>query len=232
MDGLKKLLGEDLFKQVSEKLGDNKVYLQSELGKDWIPKTEFNKESEKRQEAEKRIEDLNGQLGTQKSEFEKQIKETQSKIKELEPLAEANTELSERLKTVQAESEQKVTEFNEQLEKTKQESEKAIKEAQFNSKVRDKIRASGAMKDTQLNAVLANIDIEKVSDDDSLTGLGEQIDALKQDASWMFGEIKIDGNPPAKPEPPKGEISVDDIKNMSAQEIIDYGVDKVQAALQ
>lgn len=230
MDNFKKAVGEEVFNLVVGKLGkDAKVYLQADLDGSWIPKNVFDERIEKLKETEK---SLNEQLTAQKDEYEKQIKDTQKKISELEPLATTNTELSEKLKAVQAESAAKVQEYDEKLKTQKEEAEKTINETMFNSKVRDKVRASGAMKDSQLNAVLANIDLSKVSNDEKLTGLSEQIDGLKVSDPSFFGETKIIGDPPPKAGPLDSEISFESLRTMSAEDILKVGVDKANAAAQ
>lgn len=229
---LKEKLGDELFKQVKEKLGDTKVYLQSELGEDWIPKEKFNKELQKRQDAEKQIEDLKTQNSEQKTEYEKQIKEMQNGVKNLEKLTTDNEELNKQLTELREQSERTTAEYSEKLKKAEEDANNAIKETKFNSRIRDKIRSEGALKDSQLKAVLANIDIAKVSDDESLTGLTEQITGLKTSDPSFFGEVTISGDPPPAPPPPSGELSVDQIKKMTTEQILDYGVDKINAAVQ
>jgi len=231
MDSFKKKIGEELYKQIIEKLGkDEKVYLKEDLDGAFVPKDEFNKRIEKLKDAETQVESLNEQLKTQKAEYEKQIKDTSKKIADLEPLAQTNTELSEKLKTVQEESAAKVKEYDDKLKAQMEEAEQKIKQTKFSSRVRDFVRSQGAMKDSQLNAVLANVDLEKVADDETLTGLKDQVNALKESDPNFFGETKVISDAPVKPSPSDpNNLSIDDIKNMSADEIVRIGVDKVNA---
>jgi len=145
-------------------------------------------------------------------------------------LAQTNTELAEKLKTVQDESAAKVKEYDEQIKAEREKAEQQIKETKFNSRVKDFVRSQGALKDSQLNAVLANVDLSKVTDDETLTGLKDQVETLKTSDPNFFGETKVLGDPPEKPTPDDpSNLTIDDIKNMSAEQIMAVGVDKVNA---
>ena len=233
MEAFKKALGDDaLYKQVIEKLGkDSKIYLQSDLDGSWIPKDVFNKESQKRKDAELVIDELKSQATEQKVEFEKQIKETQDSLKKLEPLAETNEKLKTELQTVRENSEKQISEYSENLKKTQEESERKIAETKFDGRIRDFIRSQGAMKDSQLNAVLANIDRSKVTNDETLTGLGDQVSGLKTTDPNFFGEIVITSDTPPATPPPTGQLSVDQLKNMSVEDIM-QDLDAANAAVQ
>jgi hypothetical protein len=72
MDWLKELLGEELYKQVTEKLGDKKLLLNDG---NYIPKEKFNQVNE-----EKKL------LSEQVAEYKKQIEETTTLLKDNEGL--------------------------------------------------------------------------------------------------------------------------------------------------
>lgn len=81
MPDLKELLGEELFNQVSGKLGDHKIAVVSDGN--WIPKTKFDEANEARKKAEADIGERDKQLGVLQKAAEgnealqKQIKELQ-----------------------------------------------------------------------------------------------------------------------------------------------------------
>lgn len=77
---LKEILGEELFAQVSEKLGDKKVMVDDG---NFIPKSRFNEVNEAKKELEKQISDRDKQLkdlsknNTDNEELSKQIEQLQ-----------------------------------------------------------------------------------------------------------------------------------------------------------
>lgn len=95
---LKELLGEELFKQVEEKLGDKKIDIVND-GR-WIPKDKFDDVNIEKNEYKGQIDDLNKELGKLKKqvkdddEVTKKIgeleKEIENKEKEMESLRKTN----------------------------------------------------------------------------------------------------------------------------------------------
>ena len=84
MEWLKKLLGDDLYKQVTEKLGDTKVM--QDDGK-MVPKSRLD------------------EVITQRDTYKGQIDETSKKITDLEKAAAGNTELLGQIDTLKADKE-------------------------------------------------------------------------------------------------------------------------------
>lgn len=78
---LKELLGEDLYKQVMEKVGDNKIAIVSDGN--WFPKEKFNEVNESNKELKKQLTDRDTQL------------------EELKTKATGNEELQNTIKTLQ-----------------------------------------------------------------------------------------------------------------------------------
>lgn len=81
MDELKKLLGEELFKQVEEKLGDKKIDIVSDG--QWIPKQKFDDVNKEKNGYKEQIETLNTELGKLKKAADDN-KDIQEKIEKLE----------------------------------------------------------------------------------------------------------------------------------------------------
>jgi hypothetical protein len=99
MDKLKELLGEELFKQVSEKLGDNKfVFGEAEQ---FIPKSRFDEVNNEKKE----LKSLIGQRDSQISELQTKFKSNEDLSKELENYKSLNTKAEQ--------------EFNAKLEQVK-----------------------------------------------------------------------------------------------------------------
>jgi vancomycin resistance protein YoaR len=80
MEKLKELLGEELFNQVKEKLGDTKIMIDDG---NFIPKSRFDQVNEQKKEYKKMLEERDKQL-KDLSEKAKGNEELQNKIKELE----------------------------------------------------------------------------------------------------------------------------------------------------
>ncbi|WP_129600458.1 phage scaffolding protein [Anaerophilus nitritogenes] len=80
---LKELLGEELFQQVSEKLGDKKIDIVNDGN--WIPKDKFNSTNEQLKELKKQLDERDEQLKELKAKAAGN-EELTSKIAELEKL--------------------------------------------------------------------------------------------------------------------------------------------------
>lgn len=96
MEKLKEMLGEELFKQVIEKLGDTKLMIDDG---NQIPKSRLD------------------EVIKQKKERETQLDETQQKIKELEPLVKDNKELSEKVKKLNDDIDTSKVEYDGKVQK-------------------------------------------------------------------------------------------------------------------
>ena len=221
-----KLLGDDLWAKAKEKLGDEKIYLGTEIDGKFVPKARFNEVNEKLDAANKQHETA---VEKMKSEYDAVIKEMTDKVKELEPLAKEHVGIAEKLEQVQAESSKKIAELEEAREKEKETSAKLIAQERLDNKLNFAIKESGAR---NVKAVRANIDLEKISlDKDNLIGFKEQVDTLKQSDEWLFGEIRVDGEPPVSPDPQSKEFfTLDEIKRMSTDQIAE-NLDKVNASM-
>lgn len=80
---LRELLGEELYKQVTEKLGDkHKVAIVSDGN--WIPKQKFDDLNEEKKQYKAQVDDLNKQLGA----LQKELKDNEEASKSIEALKE------------------------------------------------------------------------------------------------------------------------------------------------
>lgn len=90
MEKLKKLLGDELYKQVSEKLGDKK-YIFGEA-ENYVPKHRFD------------------EVNNQKNEYEKQVKDYMQKVDELTKNAKSTEEITSQMEQLKADYEKKLEE--------------------------------------------------------------------------------------------------------------------------
>lgn len=114
MEKLKELLGEDLFKQVSEKIGDTKYVFG--IAENYVTKTRFD------------------EVNNAKNEFEKQAKEYNKKVEDLTKSANSTEELNTQMATLKADYEKKEAEYQTQLKESRENS--GLKMA-LNGKVHD-----------------------------------------------------------------------------------------------
>ena len=77
---LKELLGEELYSQVMEKVGDKKIAIVSDGN--WIPKSKFDSVNEERREYKQQVEELNKRLG----ELQGKLKDNEAATKTIEEL--------------------------------------------------------------------------------------------------------------------------------------------------
>jgi len=91
MADLKELLGEDLYSQIVEKIGDHKIAIVSDGN--WIPREKFNEVNESRKQAEAAL------------------KERDQQLEELKKASEGNAELLKQIEQLQQENKSKEDEY-------------------------------------------------------------------------------------------------------------------------
>jgi len=127
-----------------------------------------------------------------KKTLEGQITERDKQIKGFEKLAGDNEALKTQLTAAQEANKTAKTEYDSNLKKLTISSR--IETVLLGAKARD------------VKAARALLDESKISvDGENVLGLNDQLDSLKKDKAWLFGEDKPNPNPPAPGdgEPPK-----------------------------
>lgn len=169
MEELKEILGEELYNQVIEKVGDTPI----SLGEGKIPMDRFNEVNNKKKELEEKVDLLEADLRALKEDSD--------------TLLSAKTELEEELKT---------TKFNNAIDTT--------------------LAKTGAKNTKTIKALL---DMSKVVEgEEGITGLEEQLNALKQSDPYLFKNNKVEGNSPSTSNVGGGGITKKDFSNMSYKE--------------
>lgn len=137
--------------------------IKKELPKYFIPKEKFNAVNEK-------VKSLEAQLG----ERDDQLSDLKKKVKD-------NSELTAQIETLQNEN-----------KKVKEESEAKITNQKFDFELELKLRD---YKVKNVKAVKALLDIKKLklNDDETFTGLEEQITKLKETDEYLFGDTTVSG---------------------------------------
>ena len=149
---LREKLGEELFNQVKEALGDTKIMVDDG---NFIPKHRFDEVNEA------------------KKNLEGQIKTKDKELKDLAKKFEGNEDLASELATMKANS-----------KKMEDDYKKQIADMQLNHSM-EAVFNENKVKDAKL--IKALLDMDKIKlDGDKLTGLDDQITALKESHDYLF----------------------------------------------
>lgn len=224
MEELKKLLGDDLFNQVSTKLGDKQLTLHeknqklmvddgSYVKKDgMIPKDRFDEVNNKKNEFESKINELMGQVDN--------LKKSAGNKQELEA---------------------KIQKMTDDYNNLKSEAEKSKETTKKKFALRDALRDGGAKPEyVDLLEVKYNIDQLVIGDDGKLTKVkvsddeskpfAEHLESIKKSYPDAFGSIKRMGLPPKEGnDPPGGFYTKEEVKAMSPADRV-KNIDKINAS--
>lgn len=175
MEWLKELLGEELFKQVQEKLGDTKII--KDEG-NWIPKQRFD------------------EVNQQKNEYKKMVEERDKQLEDLRKKAKDNEELNETIKQLQQQNEETVKQYEAKVQQLQ------FDHALDAALVKAKARNSKAVK-ALLNTELIKLDGDKLLGlDEQLKALQESDGYLfGEEPPAKGGGDFSGGNPGNQPNP-------------------------------
>ncbi len=152
MEELKDLLGDELYAQVTEKLGEKKVAIVSDGT--WIPKAKFDEVNNDKNEYKKQADSLNIKLG-----------ELQKELKDNEGASETIGELKKQI----------------------EDKEKELAGIRKANAIKLEVLKAGPNDVADILPHLKD-DAITVSDDGTITGLSEQLEALKENKPYLFKE--------------------------------------------
>jgi Phage minor structural protein GP20 len=159
---LKELLGEELYQQVVQKAGDQKIAVVSDGN--WIPKDKFNEKNDEAKAFKKQLEDRDKQL----QDLSQKAAGNETLLKQIEDLQNANKKATD---DFQAQLNQQAFDF-------------ALKDALSGAKAKNP------------KAVEALLNRESIKlEDEKLTGLDEQLKALKESDAYLFEPEQESGKP-------------------------------------
>jgi SMC interacting uncharacterized protein involved in chromosome segregation len=187
MDELKKLLGDELFAQLTAKLGDKKVMLDDG---NFVPKARFDEVNNQKKELKtqvdtltetsKKFEAMQADVVKWKSEAE-QVPALKKKMEEWETSSKTITDELTKSKAQLEEYQKKETDWQSKLKTTKIDS--AIEKALItnNAKYPELIKAK--------------VDMSKIELDDqgTIKGLDDQLKTMRETYKDLFGEVRISG---------------------------------------
>ena len=178
---LKKKLGEELYKEVMEKVGeDTEIFIASENDGDYVPRKILNEERDKVKELQTELDKTKDQLG-----------KTEEQIESLQNVSENKEELESKLE----ETKNELNEFKETAEQRMQEYKKK-------SELEKKLMASEANKDA-IDLLVNDFDIDNLAlTDEGLAGFDSQLAKVKDKRPGLFAEKQVVGD-----EPNDGETS-------------------------
>lgn len=150
---LEQMLGDELYKQVTDKLGDSKIAIVSDGN--WIPKTKFDDVNTEKNNYKTQVDNLNIELGKLKKQLED------------------DDDASQTIADLQKQIKDKETE----MEKIRKQN--AIKLEVLKANPNDVADILPHLKDETI----------AIAEDGVITGLKEQLEALKESKAYLFKEI-------------------------------------------
>ena len=198
---LKPILGDDLYKQFSEKMADSDgITLINANDGSYVPKAKFDTEIAAKKQYSQQASELSKQYATltaQVEELERQLKEAQAEGAKNAKSAEtegANAKaLQEKVEKLTADLESHREKIKEntalhdqiaQLNEAIASRDKTIDGIHKSTKIVSQLRSAGARNP---EALVRMIDLDKITEEDGkMTGLDDQITALKSSDPYMF----------------------------------------------
>lgn len=156
---LKELLGEELYNQVKEKLGDKELIVNDGS---YIPRSRLNEVTE------------------QRDEYKSMLDERNTQLEELKKKAQGNEDLQAKIEELQSKNEETVQEYESKLSAQK-----------FDFELEKAIREAGARNPKAVKALLNTAEIKL--EDGKLSGLEAQMEKLKKEEDYLFGETGLKG---------------------------------------
>lgn len=214
MDELKKLLGDDLFTQMTAKLGDKELYLHNKgekvivddgtlIKKDgMIPKERFD------------------EVNNAKKDYADQVAKLSTEIEGLKKVSGDKDKLKEQLDKITAD-----------FTNLKTESETKEKTLAKKFVLRDHLRDAGAK---HVDLLEAKFDLSKIEigDDGKIKDFETVVKGVKETYSELFGDTKRKGFDPNKGNNPPADVyTEEEVKKMSASDVA-ANVEKVNKSVE
>lgn len=182
MDKLKELLGEELFNQVTAKLGDVKIMVDDG---NFVPLSRFNQVNEQKKE-------LQDQLKTRDDQHKQELKERDKQLEDLRSKATGNEELQKRIDGLKKANDDAKT----AAEEAAKQWQARLEAQQFDFALERKLVEAKAK---NVKATKALLDTAKLKlDGETVLGLEDQLKALRESDPYLFGEDNLTGKKPGE----------------------------------
>lgn len=215
MDELKKILGEDLFKQVADKLGDKQLFVYDKNQKVVIDDGKFIPQY--------RLDEVI----TKNKLLTEQLEKSEKDLKELKKLAQGNQELTDKLTSLQEEN--KALKIKSEQEFTNLKKQLAVKEELLNAGVVD-----SDARDLLLNKF--SLDSLELTPEGKIKDFETHLKPIKENKvlSQLFGEVKMAGTGHKNKPVQNTDISsytLEQLNAMSEEDVLN-NFEQVQKALE
>ncbi len=190
MDWLKELLGEELYKQVKEKLGDTKVMKDDG---NFIPKSRFDEVNNQKKELKQQVDSLKD-ISTKYDELQKDVSKWKEEAEQVPSLKKKMEEWESSSKDL----EEKLGKANEQIESfstKEQEYQSKLKDAQIDAAIEKQLIQNNAKYPDLISSKFDRDKLE-IAEDGTIKGLDEQIKTIQESYKELFGETKFTGANP------------------------------------
>jgi vacuolar-type H+-ATPase subunit I/STV1 len=208
MSEIKTILGDELYKQVAEKLGDKKIDIISDK---YVPIERFKAVNDQKNEAEKAkqasVEDYESKIlklvednKKTQSKFEKQIEELSSKGLKVDEYEKQIKEIMDENQKLNTTFEEKINALSQENQQAKEQYEKELNDRTLNQAIERQLEG---LNEKYKPFALQKIDKSKLifdKEQNKVIGLGEQISTIKEELPEWF-EVKVTGTTP-----PKGDV--------------------------
>ena len=154
---LEQMLGDELYKQVTDKLGDSKIAIVSDGN--WIPKEKFDNLNDEKKQYKEQVDTLNVELG----KLQKQLENNEGATETIENLKKQIADKETEMKAIRKSN--------------------AIKLEVLKTNPNDVADILPHLKDETI----------AIAEDGVITGLKEQLEALKESKAYLFKEIDPTG---------------------------------------
>lgn len=212
---LKQILGEELYLQVSKKLGDKKIMIDDG---NFIPKSRFDEVNNQKKELKEQVDTLNNTLKTNAKDFEK-----------FKAAAEGNADLQKQLQEYQDKVNNAQKEFTNTLTAKEQEWQKREVNNRKSYSIREKLLMEHA-DPKYIDLLMKEVNLDSITEaDGKFIGVDDVVNGVKTNFEKLFGKPQITGTGINNGQL-QTNLTMESIKNMTPQQI-NQNWDAVQATL-
>ncbi len=176
---LSKILGDELYSQVKEKLGDKKIMIDDG---NFVPKSRFDEINNQKKELKDQVDNLNKTLQDNSKDFEK-----------FKKAAEGNEELQKQL----ADYQNKISETQNNFNSTLAEKEKEWASREVNNRKSFTIREKLLMEHADpkyIDLLMNQIDLNSITEaEGKFIGIDDVVTGIKTNFDKLFGKPQIEG---------------------------------------